>query len=97
MALDEFNEEELFSGDELDNDEGHSDGSAEDVEQQDRRQSFPGAKQKGVDITGTLQVFDLVLPCPPCVAALWLARIVAFTCFPPTPVPTLCAGCICRC
>uniref|UniRef100_A0A383W314 Uncharacterized protein n=1 Tax=Tetradesmus obliquus TaxID=3088 RepID=A0A383W314_TETOB len=52
MALDEFNEEELFSGDEQDHDEGHSDGSAEDVEQQDRRQSLPGAKQKGVDITG---------------------------------------------
>lgn len=53
MALDEFNEEELFSGDEQDHDEGHSDGSAEDGEQQDRRQSLPGAKQKGVDITGT--------------------------------------------
>lgn len=53
MALDEFNEEELFSGDEQDHDGAHSDGSAEDVEQQERRQSFPGAKQKGVDITGT--------------------------------------------
>lgn len=52
MALDEFNEEELFSADEQEQDEAHSDGSAEDVEQQDRKQSFPEAKQQGVDITG---------------------------------------------
>jgi hypothetical protein len=57
MALDEFNEEELFSGDEQEHDGVHSDGSAEDLGQQDRRQSFTGAKQKGVDITGTAVVY----------------------------------------
>jgi hypothetical protein len=76
MALDEFNEEELFSGDEQEHDGVHSDGSAEDVEQQDRRHSFTGAKQKGVDITGTALVSWRLLACPARVAGLcWPALL----------------------
>jgi hypothetical protein len=72
MALDEFNEEELFSGDEQEHDGVHSDGSAEDVEQQDRRQSFTGAKHRGVDITGTVLVMcSRCFACSPRFAGMW--------------------------
>jgi hypothetical protein len=96
MALDEFNEEELFSADEQEQDEAPSDGSAEDVEQQDRKQSFPEAKQQGVDITGDLMISSAAFTCPPGKAVVCLASIVALTCLPThafaTPVLDAYAG-----